>query len=648
MTLVRTAHRTGTGVATLAVLSVLCVMLAAAAEAAGSARELYEAALAREQRIRIVLAGDGVPDTANADVRAIVAAYQEVVRRYPTSGYSDNALWQGGVLALDAFALFRQERDRSTGVRLLRLLASEYPSSGLVSDVPAQLARIDAPASGTARLVPPKEPETPAQQAVRAGMAAQRTPPIATITAIRREVLPDAVRITIELDREVPFRDERIGGPVRVFVDLPSTRAAAAIFDKTLRFDGDNDIVRQIRIGRHPGNMTRIVLDGADVSSYSVYPMYQPYRLVIDCVRTLQPAVPTLNAAKVPDPVRTPVVPTARALPALPLAAPPVPTPNAAATPAVAAAPANSPAAADSPSVFPSPPSVVPPLPATMPPPPAVVPPVKAIAAAPVPAPPPAEPLPAITSTTAPPRNLGGGYSMARQLGLSVSRIVIDPGHGGHDPGAKGKSIDEAELVLDVALRVEQLLQKVPGIEVILTRRTDEFVPLPERTAIANREGADLFLSIHANASPNASARGVETYFLNFASNMSAASVAARENAASGQSMGALPDFLKAIALNNKLDESRDFAAAVQAAMIDRLRKSNKSVKDLGVKQAPFVVLIGAAMPSVLAEISFLTNTQEAKLLRADAYRQRIAEALVAAIRKYQSSLKNIPKVAQQ
>ena len=237
---------------------------------------------------------------------------------------------------------------------------------------------------------------------------------------------------------------------------------------------------------------------------------------------------------------------------------------------------------------------------------------------------------------------------MARQLGLTVSRIVIDPGHGGHDPGAMGKSITEAELVLDIALRVEALLQKVPGTEVILTRRTDEFVPLQERTAIANREGADLFLSIHANASANPSARGIETYFLNFASNMTAASVAARENAASGQAMGALPDFLRAIALNNKLDESRDFATEVQEAIVDRLRKSNKTVKDLGVKQAPFVVLIGAAMPSVLAEISFVTNAPEAKLLHGSAYRQRIAEALASAIGKYQRSLNSVARLAHQ
>jgi N-acetylmuramoyl-L-alanine amidase len=225
---------------------------------------------------------------------------------------------------------------------------------------------------------------------------------------------------------------------------------------------------------------------------------------------------------------------------------------------------------------------------------------------------------------------------------------MIDPGHGGHDPGAHGRDVTEAELVLDVALRLEALLQKIPGVEVILTRRTDEFVPLPERTAMANREAADLFLSIHANASPQLAARGIETYFLNFANNQSEAAVAARENAASAQAMGALPDFVKAIALNNKLDESREFAGEVQHALVARLRGPNRNLRDLGVKQAPFVVLIGAAMPSALAEISFVTNPQEAKLLRSSAYRQRIADALLQGIKKYQSSLKNVTSVAHQ
>jgi len=257
-------------------------------------------------------------------------------------------------------------------------------------------------------------------------------------------------------------------------------------------------------------------------------------------------------------------------------------------------------------------------------------------------------PIAPLTPVAPAAKNLAGGFSIARQLGLGVSRIVIDAGHGGHDPGAKGKGVTEAELVLDVALRLEELLQQVPGVEAILTRRTDEFIPQQERTAIANREGADLFLSIHANASPHAAARGIETYFLNFANNLSAAAVAARENAASGQVMGALPDIVKAIALNNKLDESRDFATQVQRSMIERLKATNKTIKNLGVKQAPFVVLIGAAMPSVLAEISFVTNPQEARLLKGNAYRQRIAESLLNAIRKYQTSLKAAATVAHQ
>jgi N-acetylmuramoyl-L-alanine amidase len=248
-----------------------------------------------------------------------------------------------------------------------------------------------------------------------------------------------------------------------------------------------------------------------------------------------------------------------------------------------------------------------------------------------------------------PSHNLDGGFSIARQLGLGISRIVIDPGHGGRDPGTKGGGIVEAELVLDIALRLEKLLlERQPGIEVVLTRRTDEYVGLQERTAIANRQGADLFLSIHANASNVKDVRGVETYFLNFATNLSAASVAARENAASGQLMGELPDVVKSIALNSKLDESRDFATYLQREMVGKLRPSNKELKDLGVKQAPFVVLIGAAMPSVLAEVSFLTNPQEARLLKGSAYRQSIAEALFEGVRKYQGSLKNTSTLAQQ
>ena len=228
--------------------------------------------------------------------------------------------------------------------------------------------------------------------------------------------------------------------------------------------------------------------------------------------------------------------------------------------------------------------------------------------------------------------------------GLNRPLVVLDAGHGGHDPGAQSNGVSESELTLDVAMRLSRLLQKEPGVDVVMTRDTDVFIPLEERTAIANREGADLFLSIHANASRNPRARGVETYFLNFASNPDAEAVAARENSTSGRAMHSLPDIVRAIALNNKIDESRDFADMVQHSMVRRLSTRNKQLKDLGVKQAPFVVLIGAAMPSVLAEISFVTNKPEGQLLKNSNYRQQIAEALLDAVVSYQQSLKR-PRV---
>ena len=247
-----------------------------------------------------------------------------------------------------------------------------------------------------------------------------------------------------------------------------------------------------------------------------------------------------------------------------------------------------------------------------------------------------------------PAANTRGGFSMARQLGLKVSRVVIDPGHGGHDPGAIAFGVSEAELVLDLALRLEALLLKQPGIEVVLTRRSDEYVPLEQRTALANKESADLFLSIHANASENAQARGVETYFLNFALNPEAEAVAARENAASGRTMNSLTDIVKVIALNNKLDESKDLATLVQRALVQRLRGTDRSLKDLGVKQAPFMVLVNATMPSALTEVSFLTNRQDARLLKGDTYRQRIAEGLLTGVLRYQQALTKDQRVARQ
>lgn len=652
MTMVRTQKRWNAKRATLARIILLCGLCGLGVRdtvaAAPPVRTMYNDALGREQDVRATLTAADATAAVLRDVRAVVAAYEAVVRHYPASGYSDNALWQAGRLSLDAFARFGQTVDKDAGVRILRRLAASYPASKLAKQVPEQLTRADQPKGAEPLVAAPVASKPATVPAAVAPKSPAGT--LATIRDIRRAVLADAVRITIELDTEVPFHEERIADPARVFVDLPGTRPAAGLIDQTLRFEGDADIVRQVRVGRHPNNTTRVVLDAAGVTSYSVYPLYSPYRLVIDCVRV--PAA--VAAAAMTDKVLARVTPRQSAagatagtlaLPARRMTNPwlrklPGQTPRAtslialarqtAATAPAAAAMAPSTEAAVVTAAAPRTPDLGPmaPLPAAIPP-----------------TPPPAVKAPI---AGAPAHNATGGLSMARQLGLGVSRIVIDPGHGGHDPGAKGKGVTEAELVLDVALRLEKLLQKVPGVEVILTRRSDDFVQLPERTAIANREGADLFLSIHANASTSSQAHGIETYFLNFANNQSAAAVAARENAASTQAMGGLPDFVKAIALNNKLDESRDFALHVQRAMVERQKASNRVLKDLGVKQAPFVVLIGANMPSVLAETGFVTNPQEARLLKANAYRQKIAESLFTAIRKYQTSLKNVGTVAHQ
>ena len=587
----------------------LVITAAAIATAAAPARTMYGDALAREQAIRPALAASDALATILVDVRAVVAAYEGVVKQYPASGYSDDALWNAGRLCIDAYAKFGQAPDRDRAVRLLTRLGAAYPTSKFARQVPEQLARLEGAGAMPAHPSPPAVIGPPPD----GGREVPRA--IATIRDIRRTVSTSGVRITIELDGEVAFHDEHIANPERVFVDLTPARAAPGLVDQTIRFTRDDDVVRQVRIGRHPNNTTRVVLDAADVTSYSVYPLYGPFRLVIDCVRG--EAGPATLAGRVLAPgwsrALTPVSPrstrliadaTAHLLPSTAASADieSVPGATPGGTPAIGSVSAG-PAATGSTGSAPA-------------------------------------------STVESARAATGDVSIARQLGAGVSRIVIDAGHGGHDPGAKGRGIVEAELVLDVALRLEKLLQKA-GLEVILTRRTDEFIPLQDRPAIANREAGDLFLSIHANASQTGTARGIETYFLNFATNPNAAQVAARENAASALSMGTLPDVVKAIALNTKVDESRAFAECVQRSMVERLRAGNKSVvKDLGVKQAPFIVLIGATMPSVLAEISFVTNAQDARLLKGSAYRQRIAEALFSGITRYQASLKNVATVA--
>jgi N-acetylmuramoyl-L-alanine amidase len=232
---------------------------------------------------------------------------------------------------------------------------------------------------------------------------------------------------------------------------------------------------------------------------------------------------------------------------------------------------------------------------------------------------------------------------MVRALGLKINRIVIDAGHGGHDSGTLGPGgIEEKDVVLDVALRLGRLLKDRLGADVIYTRSDDTFIPLETRTAIANQAQADLFISIHANSSPDTDARGVEVYYLNFTTSADALEVAARENASSDESIHQLSDLVKKIALQDKINESRAFAEDVDQSLYAGLERGNPGLKDRGVKKAPFVVLIGANMPSILAEISFLTNPESAQELRQPRYRERIAESLYRGVDRYVSSLNGV------
>ena len=244
------------------------------------------------------------------------------------------------------------------------------------------------------------------------------------------------------------------------------------------------------------------------------------------------------------------------------------------------------------------------------------------------------------TPMAAPAKNKESGNSMTRALGLKIRRVVIDPGHGGRDEGSRGPSgLREKDLVLDVSKRLGELVEQSIGAEVVFTRDDDRYIPLERRTQIANEHRADLFLSIHANSSSLKIASGVETYYLSFTTSKAALETAARENAASERSVFELKEILQKIALKDKVDESRDFAVKVQSSLFSLAARNNPAVRNRGIKKAPFIVLIGAQMPSILAEIGFVSNAKEEALLKTPAQRQKIAEALLKGMEGYLTTL---------
>ena len=486
-----------------------------------------------------------------------------------------------------------------------------------------------------------------------ASKAATNKPPAGKVSAVRFWSLGDMTRVAIDVSADFKFHSERLTNPDRLFFDIQGARPEMVA--KGLRTIAVGDgVLKQIRIAETQPGVTRVVLDLEQRVEFTASQLSSPDRLMIE-LRVKDKPAPVVGKVTdagpappiAPRSVTHPIViaenapaPSVMARKPEPRKFEPPPHTEIARAETVSSL---------SPELIPPPPMPVmakptkPPGPAVssmksdLPPPPgsAAIAPEKPVTVAGVAA----EPAK---------RNANGDRSLTRVLGLKLGRVVIDPGHGGKDIGTHGPSgLNEKEVVLDVARRLGDLIEDRMGSEVIYTRADDTFIGLEERTRIANDRKADLFLSIHANSSPIRTAAGVEMYYLNFTTSKAALDVAARENAGSSSSIYDLKDLLQKIALKDKIDESREFAARLQTSLSTLETKGNAAAKNRGLKKAPFIVLIGASMPSVLAEIGFLTNAGDEALLRKAEHRQRIADALYKGIANYADTLSHF-QVAQK
>ena len=519
----------------------------------------------------------------------------------------------------------------------------------------------------------------------------------AMVTGIRHWSTSSYTRVAIDLGGEVEFKAARVEHPDRIFFDLHGAKLAPGLAGKSFAIV-DDGFLKNIRAGQFGSDVTRIVLDVQPVAEYSAFLLPNPTRLIID-VHGRPGAEATRASAPGPGAdARTGVAspgeegadgtsgaqsaaPVERSMPSLSRSEgtgasslPPMPVTDGSASFGLPArrdqAVTLSAAKVARPRVVvTASPTLAKPVPNSVT---STVPresrEVAAVSEGPGVIPATATPTsrPVVDKARSsskgqggsrrsresaeqadlgvpavpPPPTADGQSTLMRALGLKIGRIVIDAGHGGHDSGTLGpEGVEEKDVVLDVALRLGKLLHDRLGAEVVYTRADDTFIPLETRTAIANKAQADLFISVHANSSSDPSARGVEVYYLNFTSDPEAMQVASRENAVSSQRVNQLSDLVKKIALKDKIDESRELAADVDASLYAGLKRGNEGLKDRGVKKAPFVVLIGANMPSILAEISFVTNREDAGELRRPEYRERVAESLYKGVASYAGAI---------
>jgi N-acetylmuramoyl-L-alanine amidase len=442
-----------------------------------------------------------------------------------------------------------------------------------------------------------------------AGYVSAEPAPTTAVTGVRFWSFGDTTRIVIEATGEVLLQSDRVPNPDRLFFDFMGARMRLGRRGQHSIPVGDR-LLRQIRVAQTSPEVTRVVFDLETGVDYTASQLTNPSRLIIELKPAAPGTQPVFTAPSTPLPVSEisfgKVAELAK--PAGPqktsigrIAAKPVAEPKLAAVPPLPEQTARI-------DTLPEPANV--------------------------------KESAAVKLTPPRPAKLGGSHSLTRVLGLKVGRIVIDPGHGGHDTGTAGHGgLLEKDLVLDVAKRLGSLIETRMGAEVIYTRSDDTFIPLETRTLMANNRKADLFLSIHANSSPARSSSGVETYYLNFTTSRDAMEVAARENASSQRNIYELKDEIRKIAMNDKVDESREFAEKLQRSLYAASARANGRTRDRGVKKAPFVVLIGASMPSVLAELGFISNPKDEALFKKANFRQRIAEGLYKGLAQYAGSL---------
>jgi len=515
--------------------------------------------------------------------QSAIEAYQFLLNEYPTTRFRDDALLTIGQIQKD-------DMDRPEDAeKTFREFLKRHPRSEKADEAREALKEI-AEAREQARK-PASRQELVEQQ--------EKDRKLPQVTRIRTWNAENYTRIVIDVEDQVKYQAARISGPDRIYFDLHKAKLSSTLAGKTLEVQ--SGYLKKIRVAQNQAGVVRVVLDVDQVKDYSVFLLPNPYRLVADVYG--QPAA------------------TAKAIPAPPEKA-------AAAEPKLEKMAKSAATATESDRNGP-----------------AKTAPASGVKAAR------GKTTKSVRETTwatsppsAPQPTHNGQHSLTRALGLKIGRIVIDPGHGGHDTGTIGPTgLMEKDLCLDIALRLGKIIkQRLPGAEVVYTREDDTFVPLEDRTAIANQAKADLFISIHANSSRDHKARGVETYYLNFAGSEDAMEVASRENALSQGSIHELQDLIKKIARNEKIEESRELASDIQDALSKRLQRVYRSMKDRGVRKAPFVVLIGANMPSVLSEISFLSNPSDEQMLKKPDHRQRVAEGLYRGVESYLQSINSL------